>query len=218
MIHPVMRMTNPIPGLEGKVVVSEAEMRLEQFLAWADEDTHAEWVSGRVIPKMPASVRHQEYNGFLHLLMGSWVSFHQVGRVFHPPLVVRLTMPDGKQILREPDLIVVLNEHLDRLTEQYLDGAPDLVVEIVSAGRRATDRGEKFDEYEAAGVPEYWVIDPERKQAEFAQLNPQGVYQLVYSGSEGVYHSQVLPNFWLRVEWLWQQPPLPEILRAWGLI
>jgi Uma2 family endonuclease len=188
MIHPVMRMTNPIPGLEGKVVVSEAEMSLEQFLAWADEDTHAEWVSGRVIPKMPASVRHQEYNGFLHLLMGSWVSFHQVGRVFHPPLVVRLTMPDGKQILREPDLIVVLNEHLDRLTEQYLDGAPDLVVEIVSAGRRATDRGEKFDEYEAAGVPEYWVIDPERKQAEFAQLNPQGVYQLVYSGSEGVYY------------------------------
>ncbi len=113
---------------------------------------------------------------------------------------------------------MVLNEHLDRLTEQYLEGAPDLVVEIVSAGRRATERGEKFDEYEAAGVPEYWVIDPERKQAEFAQLNPQGVYQLVYSGSEGVYRSQVLPNLWLRVEWLWQQPPLPEILRAWGLI
>jgi Uma2 family endonuclease len=218
MIRSVIQMTNPIPGREGKVVVSEAEMSLEQFLAWADEDTHAEWVSGRVIPKMPASRVHQRCNGFLYKLVATWLDHHPIGEVLPPPFLVRLTMPDGKQMLREPDLIVVLNEHLDRLTEQYLEGAPDLVVEIVSAGRRATDRGEKFDEYEAAGVPEYWMIDPERKQAEFAQLNEQGVYQLVYSGSQEVYRSQVLPNFWLRVEWLWQQPPLPEILQAWGLI
>jgi hypothetical protein len=63
MIRSVIQMTNPTPGREGKVVVSEAEMSLEQFLAWADEDTHAEWVSGRIIPKMPASVQ-----------MGDWAT------------------------------------------------------------------------------------------------------------------------------------------------
>lgn len=113
---------------------------------------------------------------------------------------------------------MVLNEHRERLQEQYFEGAPDLVVEIVSAGRRAAARGEKFYEYEAAGVPEYWIIDPERQQAEFAQLNAQGVYQVVFSGSQGVYRSQVLPDFWIEVAWLWEQPPLPKVLGAGGLV
>ncbi len=207
---------NPEP--EGKIVVTEAEMSFEEFLAWADEDTHAEWVGGKVVPKMPTSRLHQRCNGFLYRMVAAWLDHHPVAEVLPPPFLIRLTAPDGRLILREPDLTVVLNEHLDRLTEQYLEGAPDLIVEIVSAGRRAIDRGEKFYEYEAVGVPEYWVIDPERRQAEFAQLNPQGIYQVVYSGSEGVYHSKVLPDFWLRVEWLWQQPPLPHILREWGLM
>lgn len=196
----------------------EGEITFEEFLAWGDEDTHAEWVQRKVIPKMPASVQHQEVNSFLHMLVGGWVNFHGSGRAFHPPLLVRLILPNGDVVAREPDLIVVLNEHLERLKEQYLEGAPDLVVEIVSPNQRARDRGEKFYEYEAAGVPEYWIIDPDRQHAEFAQLDEQGVYQVVFSGSKGVYHSKVLSGFWLQVEWLWQRPPLWEIFKAWGLM
>ena len=203
---------------EGKVTLSEATLRLEEFLKEAEEDTHAEWVGGRVVPKMPASRAHQRCNGFLYRIIASWLDYHPIGEALPPPFLVRLTTPEGEPILREPDLIVVLNEHRERLQEQYFEGAPDLVVEIVSAGRRATDRGEKFYEYEAAGVPEYWIIDPERQQAEFAQRNAQGVYQVVFSGATGVYHSQVLPGFWMEVAWLWEQPPLPKVLQAWGLI
>jgi Uma2 family endonuclease len=197
--------------------VPEGEMTFEEFLAWGDEDTHAEWVKGKVIPKMPASVKHQESNSFLHLLIGSWVQFHQVGKVFHPPLLVRLTLPNGDTVAREPDLVVLLNAHLDRLREQYVEGAPDLIVEIVSPSYRATDRGEKFYEYEAAGVPEYWMIDPDRQYAEFVQLDEQGVYGVVLSGSKGVYRSKVLDGFWLQVEWLWQQPSVWEVFKAWAL-
>lgn len=211
-VRPMGQVIQPVKS------VPEGEISFEEFLAWGDEDTHAEWVKGKVILKMPASVQHQESNSFVHLLVGTWVRFHQVGKVFHPPLLVRLTMPNGEQLAREPDLIVVLNEHLDRLQEQYLDGAPDLIVEIVSPKYRATDRGEKFYEYEAAGVPEYWIVDPERQHAEFAQLDEHGVYQVVFSGSKGVYRSKVLNGFWLQVEWLWQQPPIQEVFKAWGLI
>ncbi len=203
---------------KGKMALSEATLRLEEFLKAADEDTHAEWVGGKVIPKMPASRAHQRCNGFLYRIIASWLDYHPIGDVLPPPFLIRLTTPEGEPILREPDLIVVLNEHRERLQEQYFEGAPDLVVEIVSAGRRATDRGEEFYEYEAAGVPEYWIIDPERQQAEFAQLNAQGVYQVVFSGSHGVYRSQVLPDFWIEVAWLWEQPPLPKVLGAWGLV
>ena len=57
-------------------------------------------------------------------------------------------------------------------------------------------------------------------QAEFSQLGEEGIYRMVLSGSQGIYHSKVLDGFWLKVEWLWQQPKpnLLDILRQWELL
>ncbi|GIV15968.1 MAG: hypothetical protein KatS3mg022_1403 [Armatimonadota bacterium] len=110
------------------------------------------------------------------------------------------------------------NANLHRLKENYLDGAADLVVEVISPESRARDRGEKFYEYEAAGVREYWLIDPERKRAEFYQLDEDGAYQAMLIASKGVYHSKVLEGLWIQVEWLWQQPEPIKVFRAWGLL
>jgi Uma2 family endonuclease len=84
-------------------------------------------------------------------------------------------------------------------------------VEIVSPESKVRDRGEKFYEYEAAGVGEYWLIDPDRQQAEFYRLGAGGHYRLFTADAEGIYQSEVLPGLWLRVEWLWQEP-LPKVL------
>ena len=99
-----------------------------------------------------------------------------------------------------------------------MDGPADLVIEIISPESRARDRGEKFYEYEQAGIPEYWLLDPMRKQAEFYQLK-DGIYQSVQM-KDNVYQSQVLTGLWLSVSWLWQEP-LPtilEVLKSWKLI
>lgn len=189
----------------------------EEFLEWLDEDTHAEWVDGKVILKMPVSVRHQESNSTLHAMLRNWLDYHQLGRVYHPLFQVKLTLPSGEQRSREPDIVVILNDRLSQLQEQYFDGAPNLIVEIVSPKYRAVDRAEKFAEYEAAGVPEYWLVEPEREYAEFFQLDETGAYRAVLTGSEGVYHSRELPDFWLRLEWLWNPPSMFEVLQAWGL-
>lgn len=120
---------------------------------------------------------------------------------------------------REPDLLVVAHEHLARLRETYLDGPADLVVEIISPESAQRDRGEKFDEYEAAGVPEYWLIDTEEEQAEFYRL-AEGRYRLARTDAEGLYHSVVLEGFWLQADWLWREP-LPrvlDVLRELGVI
>jgi Uma2 family endonuclease len=118
---------------------------------------------------------------------------------------------------REPDLLFVANEHLDRLQETYLDGPADLVVEIVSPESAGRDRGEKFYEYERGGILEYWLLDPQVRRAEFYQLNTEGQYQQMSPDAEDRYHSAVLSGFWLRVEWLWQEP-LPHPLRVLGEI
>jgi Uma2 family endonuclease len=191
-------------------------LSFEEFLQRYD-DTHAEWVNGEAIPKMPVSVEHQKLSGFLFTLLHVWVEYHQLGEVHHPPLLVTLPLPEGKEVAREPDIVVILNTNTGRFTEQYFDGAPDVIAEIVSPASHQTDRHMKFEEYETAGVPEYWVIDPDRRYAEFFQRDEAGLYRMAFSGSEGVYRSRVLEGFWLEVGWLWQRPPLWEVLKQMAL-
>jgi len=114
---------------------------------------------------------------------------------------------------REPDVMFLLQEHLNRLRSTYLEGPADLVVEIISPESVGGDRGEKFLEYEAGGVPEYWLIDPQRQQAEFYQLGPDERYHPVFPDEAGRYHAQTVAGFWLQVSWLWQDP-LPSPVRA----
>jgi len=178
----------------------------EEFLEWLDEDTRAEWVDGEVIVVSPASTRHQQLAGFLEKVIGLYVEHRQLGQVLSAPFQMKLEHG------REPDLLFVATEHLSRLKETYLEGPADLVVEIVSPDSVGRDRGDKFYEYAKGGVQEYWLIDPQIKWADFYRLEGDR-YRPAFSGEEGIYRSEVLPDFWLRVEWLWQEP-LPSPLRA----
>jgi Uma2 family endonuclease len=93
-------------------------------------------------------------------------------------------------------------------------------VEIGSPESIGRDRGDKFVEYEAAGVQEYWLIDPLRQQAEFYQLDDKGLYRAAAIAADGIYRSDVLTGFWLRVPWLWQSslPPVLSVLQELGVI
>ena len=198
------------------VLLTPAEpgpMSYAEILAWADEDTLAEWVNGEAIMTSPASNIHQDLSGFLESLLRIFVESRQIGIVRNAPFQMKLEHG------REPDLLFVAAAHLPRLQETYLDGPADLVVEIVSPESAGRDRGEKFIEYEAGGVLEYWLLDPQRQWAEFYLLQ-NGRYHLAFAGAAGEYRSTVLPGFWLRTEWLWQRP-LPTVLtviRELGLI
>lgn len=85
---------------------------------------------------------------------------------------------------RAPDILFVATEHLHRLHENHLEGPADLAVEILTPASRAVDRGEKFFEYEEGGVFEFWLVDPQRQQAEFYQRGPDGRYRLVPADGE----------------------------------
>ena len=127
-------------------------MTYEEFLAWADEDALAEWVDGEIVMTSPASRPHQDISGFLNSVLRALVEHHALGVVLPAPFQMKLARSS-----REPDLLFVAAEHQDRLRSSYLDGPADMVVEIVSPESVGRDRGEKFTEYEAGGVPEYWL-------------------------------------------------------------
>lgn len=108
---------------------------------------------------------------------------------------------------------------VSRLKKTHLAGPADLVVEVITPGSQSVDRGEKYYEYEAGGVREYWLIDPVRKQAEFYLLGRDRQYHLAPI-KDGKFHSVVLKGLWLKVAWLWQSPR-PSVLavqKEWKLI
>jgi Uma2 family endonuclease len=209
-------MTTPSPEVPAPMTQAKQDQRLrmsyEEYLAWAGEDVHAEWVNGEVIVQMPPKQRHQQVVAFLVQLMGLFIQLFQLGRLLPAPFEM-LATPDGPA--REPDLLFVAREHLDRLTEERLHGPADLVVEVVSDDSVARDRADKFYEYQAAGVREYWILDPRPgyERADFYVLDEQGRYRPVPVDQDGRYSSTVLPGFWFQVDWVLSAEP-PSVLNA----
>ena len=190
------------------------EMSYEAFLEWADEDTAAEWVSGKVILMSPPSDRHQDLADFLTALMRYFAEEYDLGKARSAAFQMKLATSG-----REPDVLFVAKENLDRIKKNRLIGPADLAVEIISPESRKRDRHTKFLEYEQAGVKEYWLIDPERERADFYRLDERGMYQAVRL-DKSVFRSEVLRGLELDTVWLWQEPLplLRHVLKVWGLI
>lgn len=183
----------------------DATMTYDEFMDWADEDTLAEWVDGKVDMSSPASLRHQLIEGFLYSTFSLYATVFDLGTVLNAPFQMRLPRSG-----REPDVIFIAKEHLDRLRRTALHGPADLVVELISPESVERDRVTKLSEYQAAGVPEYWLIDPDAQTAMFYQIAAAGVYAPVSPDGQGIYHARSLRNFWLDVAWLWRDP-LPGV-------
>jgi Uma2 family endonuclease len=184
----------------------------EDFLAHGPE-TQAEWVDGEVITMSPPIENHQDVARLLTGVLSVFTEDHQLGRILPAPFLMK-TGPGLPG--REPDILFIAAEHLDRLKRTHLEGPADLAVEIISPESRGRDRGDKYYEYEQGGVREYWLLDPERRQAEFYGLDEQGIYRTL-PVDDGVFHSRVLAGLWLKPEWLWQKPlpSLRSILAQW---
>lgn len=174
-------------------------MSFEEYLV-AYDGQFVEWIRGVVIDMSPVSRTHDNISQFLILLLRSYLEVKPAGELFVAPYVMRASADSPA---REPDLQLLLNEHLDRDTGTYINGPCDLAIEIVSPESSHRDRGEKFGEYEAAGVQEFWLIDPLRNETLFYSLGDGGRYQPL-AIEDGLFHSTLLPDFTLDTELLWQ--------------
>ncbi|MDQ2747314.1 MAG: Uma2 family endonuclease [Acidobacteriota bacterium] len=91
----------------------------------------------------------------------------------------------------------IATENLYRLQKQFVDGTADLIIEIVSSESLARDTQEKFEEYEKAGVKEYWIIDYGRRTANFYNFDQHGKYKLSPSAADGKFESRVIAGLWI---------------------
>lgn len=187
----------------------EEYISYEDFLALCDEDTLAESVNGKIEWYSSASDVHQDLTGWLTSVLRIYVEANKLGIIRSAPFQMK-TGPDLPG--REPDIIFLRDENRDKLKKRYLDGPADLVIEIISEESLLRDRGEKFAEYEIGGVKEYWILDPETKRADFFILK-EGRYERRVEDTHGIYHSEIIEGLWLKVAWLWNLPPVLDVLR-----
>ncbi|RMF37366.1 MAG: Uma2 family endonuclease, partial [Chloroflexi bacterium] len=150
-----------------------------------------------VLP-MPTQV-HQLIVAYLYRRLWAFLERHLPGAMaLFAPLPIQLW--PGKY--RAPDIAVMLAEHAHRRHERYWE-APDLVVEVVSPENRRHDLETKRREYAQAGIPEYWIVDPEAKQ--ITVLTLKGEQYVVHGGfgPGSVARSVVLPGFEVAVDDVW---------------
>jgi Uma2 family endonuclease len=207
MVRDPSPTTEYTPQQTPRVVLREATY--EEYLATAPDSLISEWADGEMITYMPPLTPHATLIEFLVQLLGLFIKVSKLGRLMVAPFEVKL-----ERSSREPDIAFIHNDNLHRLDGKRFTGPPDLVIEVVSTESAHRDRVDKFDEYEAAEVKEYWILDnrPNRNRAQFYQLGQDGRYHEAEPDAQGIYRSRELPGLWVNVSWLWQDAP--DALRA----
>ncbi|MBR3367852.1 MAG: Uma2 family endonuclease [Lachnospiraceae bacterium] len=133
---------------------------VEDYYALPDE-RRAELIDGVFYDMTAPSLRHQQLLLALAVLLRECVQLHQQDcAVYIAPCDVRLDADSYTMV--QPDIFLVCGDH-DRNAKSY-DGAPDLIVEILSPSTRSKDLLLKLYKYQKAGVREYWIADPDNRK------------------------------------------------------
>jgi Uma2 family endonuclease len=136
---------------------------------------------------------HQEISRNLQFELHSYLKGNPIGKLFDAPFDVYL---DDINVF-QPDIIIVLNERLGILTEDGAEGAPELVIEILSPKTRRLDLVNKKQEYARAGVKELWIIDPEPRTITIHRFASEGLEEIRQIDEAGDLATDLLPGFHL---------------------
>ena len=162
----------------------------EDYLKTPD-DIRYELIEGELIMTPAPNIKHQEISRELGYRMIKFVKDNDLGKVFYAPCDVYL---DQENVV-QPDILFVSKERLDIIGEKNIQGAPDLVVEIISESNAYRDTIQKKRLYARFGVKEYWIVAPGEEMIEVYRLDNQG-YQLSRTYFHGdTLESQVLKGF-----------------------
>ena len=180
----------------------------EDFLEWLEPGTCADLIDGEIFVHSPVSIRHARLLNFLDRLLGTYVDRHRLGELFREEVAVRLSSRNVFQ----PDLAFYRTERRSVIRHNHIEGAPDLVVEVLSPRTADRDIGPKFAEYEQHGVIEYWVLDPETLAHRIYRRD--GELLVEYAEGAAKIESLVVPGFFVMREWLNPErtPPISESL------
>lgn len=168
----------------------------EDWLQFPDDGRFYEVVEGELYVSPPPTTEHQRIAGHLYTMLRRHLEATSQGEVLFAPVGVRLSEHD----VVEPDLVVMRAEHAERVRDRWIEGPPDLVVEILSPGTAGRDLVLKRELYERAGVPEYWIVDPKSRSVEVLHLERGRYGRDRYANPSDLIRSRTLSGFQVSLE------------------
>ena len=180
----------------------------EEFLDWLAPGTFADLIDGEVFMHSPVSIPHADLLNFLDAVLRLYIDRRRLGFLYREVVAVRL----DRSNVYLPDLAFYRAERRTDLRRYHVEGAPDLVVEVLSPRTAARDTGPKFAAYEQHGVTEYWVLDPQTLAHRFYRRAGDELAE--YAQGAAKIESHAVPGFFVLREWLdpERHPPLAESL------
>ncbi len=168
---------------------AEKESR-KAYYELVHENVKAEFINGEIIYQSPVKKAHWEVSANLSFLLQKYVREHDLGKVAIEKAMVSLSRNDY-----EPDICFFKKEVANEFDDDQLHfPAPDFVVEILSPSTESIDRNEKFIDYAAHGVKEYWIVDPLKHTIENYILSGNQ-FQLSEKVKKGFLRSEVISGF-----------------------
>ena len=188
----------------------------ERYLATFPEGMKGDLIGGVAVIDMSTSWLHENLQAFLLTILRAYVRERHLGVVGGSRSTMRVDDENGY----EPDVFFVRQARAGIVEGTGISGPVDVAVEIVSPSSGKRDRVTKFDGYERVGVPEYWLVDPERREASFYRLDGApyeagGAYRAVPL-QDGQFVSEAVPGFRFDPQTLFADPLPSEfaVLRA----
>ena len=152
------------------MVQPRTKLTLADYLA-TPEDQRYQLLDGELILAAAPSVMHQKIVLLLCRIIATFAEARNMGTVLISPADVVLSEYDVVQ----PDILFVAKERSAIITEANIQGAPDLVVEVLSPSTEEYDRGYKLTLYSRHGVREYWLVDPAAERVEVFTASSEGL-------------------------------------------
>jgi Uma2 family endonuclease len=173
-----------------KSVLDKEKVLREKFYQIIENNHKVEFINGKTIFHTPSQKRHIDVVGNLVRLLSTFVDEHNLGWLGFYDIMVSLTRNDYT-----PDVCFWKQSRAKDFEEDQMQfPAPDLVVEVLSKSTANNDRTIKYEDYEAHGVKEYWIVDPTKKIVEQYILSHKK-YELVFKGKDGNIESVAVKNF-----------------------
>jgi len=144
------------------------KLTYEDYLRFPDDGLRHELIDGEHFVSPAPAEKHQLVSWNVAYFLADYLRRNRLGQAFTAPYDVLFSNNDVVQ----PDLIYISNERSSIRTGKNAQGAPDLVIEILSESTRSRDEKVKFRLYESSGVKEYWILDPDLGTVEV--FRPQG--------------------------------------------
>jgi Uma2 family endonuclease len=138
------------------------------------EDRRYEIIEGELFMIPAPGSYHQDVSRNLEFILWEFVKKRGLGKIYYAPTDIVLSNED----IVQPDIIFIEKGRLGIIKEKNVQGAPDLIVEILSPSLRYRDRVHKKKLYQRHGVREYWIVDPKKKQIELMVLE-EGRYRMI---------------------------------------